>query len=203
MNDTTDLIAYSLEDYDVVKDIVDCHLIYKETGKSYNKDKTGTLFFKAFQLFKILKIDIGKLIRPMPLTGEIMHTQFYDKVDAYKTLDYTKNSYKQEKPEETINDIYDIFFGFETITTGEKHMLYLCWIYNDDLQHECVGLDAFAVGMLNALPTDKHEILLVAHNPDYGCIFTFEYLENVKPIVKGGRFLQIKATYYNPVKRNT
>ena len=27
------------------------------------------------------------------------------------------------------------------------------------------------------------------------------YLEIVKPIVKGGRFLQIKATYYNPVKR--
>ena len=27
------------------------------------------------------------------------------------------------------------------------------------------------------------------------------YLEHVKPIVKRGRFLQIKATYYNPIKR--
>ena len=42
----------------------------------------------------------------MPLTEEIMHTQFYDKVDEYNTLDYTKNYYKHEKPEETINYTY-------------------------------------------------------------------------------------------------
>ena len=29
-NGTTYLIAYSLEHYDEVKDIVDCHLIYKD-----------------------------------------------------------------------------------------------------------------------------------------------------------------------------
>ena len=54
--------------------------------------------------------------------------------------------------------------------------------------------------MLNALPTDKDEILLIAHNSDYDCRFLLEYLRNVKPIVKGGQFLQIKATYYNPIK---
>ena len=56
----------------------------------------------------------------MPLTEEIVHTQFYDKVDEYSTLDYTRNSYKQDKFEETINDRYDIFFDFETITSGEN-----------------------------------------------------------------------------------
>ena len=56
--------------------------------------------------------------------------------------------------------------------------------------------------MTHVLPTDKHDILLVAHNSDYDCIFILEYLENVKPIVKGGRFLQIKSTYDNPMKRN-
>ena len=55
--------------------------------------------------------------------------------------------------------------------------------------------------MLNALPTGKEEILLIAHNSDYDCRSILEYLENVKPNVKGGRFLQIKATYYNPKKR--
>ena len=43
-------------------------------GTYYNKDKTGNRFIKAFQLFKILKNDIGKLISPMPLTEEIMQT---------------------------------------------------------------------------------------------------------------------------------
>ena len=33
----------------------------------------------------------------MPLTEEVMHTQFYDKAYEYNSLDYTKNSYKQEK----------------------------------------------------------------------------------------------------------
>ena len=55
--------------------------------------------------------------------------------------------------------------------------------------------------MLNALPTDKKEISLIAHNSDYDCRFILEYLQNVYPIVKGGRFLQIKATYYNPINK--
>ena len=53
-----------------------------------------------------------------------MHTQFYDKVGEYKTLEYTTNSYKQEKSEETINDIYQISFDFETITSGENICLF-------------------------------------------------------------------------------
>ena len=56
--------------------------------------------------------------------------------------------------------------------------------------------------MLNALPTGKKEILLIAHNSDYDCRFILEHLQNVKPIVKSGRFLQIKATYYNPNTKN-
>ena len=56
--------------------------------------------------------------------------------------------------------------------SGENHMHYLCWIYNDDLQQESLGIDTCAVDMLNALPTDKkNEILLIAHNSYYDCIF--------------------------------
>ena len=70
-------------------------------------------------------------------------------------------------------------------------MPYLCWHYNDDTEQECIGINTCAVDMLNALFIDKHDILLTAHNSDYVCIFILEYLENVKPIVKGGCFLQI------------
>ena len=77
-------------------------------------------------------------------------------------------------------------------------MPYLCWIYNDDIQQEFIGINTCAVDMLNALPTDKKEILLIAHNSDYGCRFILGYLQNVQPIVNSDRFLQIKATCYNP-----
>ena len=77
-------------------------------------------------------------------------------------------------------------------------MPYLCWVYNDDIQQGFIGINTCAVDMLNALPTDKKDILLIAHNSDYDCIFILEYLQNAKPIVKSGRFLQTNATYYNP-----
>ena len=89
-------------------------------------------------------------------------------------------------------------FDFETITSESKHMPYLCWIYNDDIQQEFTGINKCAVDMLNTLPTDKKEILLIAHNSDDGCSFILEYLQNVQPIVKSDRFLQVKATCYNP-----
>ena len=57
--------------------------------------------------------EIGKLISPTPLTEEIMHTQFYDKVDEYNTLDYTNNSYKQEELKETTyNNVNDIDINY-------------------------------------------------------------------------------------------
>ena len=77
-------------------------------------------------------------------------------------------------------------------------MPYICWIYNDDIQQEYIGIYTCAVDMLSALPTDKTEILLIAHNSDYDCSLILKYFQNVKPIVKSNRSLQIKATYYNP-----
>ena len=80
-------------------------------------------------------------------------------------------------------------------------MPYLCWIYNGDIQQGFIGINTCAVDMLNALPHDKGDILLTAHNSDYGCRFILEYLQHVKPIVKSDRFLQVKATYYNPIRK--
>ena len=81
-------------------------------------------------------------------------------------------------------------------------MPYLFWIYNGDTQHECIGINTCAVDMLNALPTDRKEILSIAHNSDYDCRFILGYLQKVKPIEKC-RFLQMKATYYNPKSKKT
>ena len=69
-------------------------------------------------------------------------------------------------------------------------MPYICWIYNADIKQECVGINCCAVYMLNALPTDNTDRLLIAHTSDCDCRLILEYLENVKPIVKGGHFLQ-------------
>ena len=67
----------------------------------------------------------GKLIEKMPLTEEVMCTQFYDKVDKYETLNYTKKACRLEEYKETYKAYYKIFFDFETITSGEN----ICLIY--------------------------------------------------------------------------
>ena len=86
----------------------------------------------------------------MPLAEEIMHTRFHDKAGEDKTLDYTSSYYKREQFKEIINDLCRIFVDFETITSESKHMPYLCWIVNDGIQHECIGINICAADMLNA-----------------------------------------------------
>ena len=81
-------------------------------------------------------------------------------------------------------NIKPIYIDFETITSEYKHKPYLCWVYNGDIQQEFIGIGTCAVDMLNALPSGKGEILLIAHNSDYGCRFILGYLQNVKPIEK-------------------
>ena len=120
----------------------------------------------------------------MPLTEEIMHTQFHYKVDEYNTLDSTKNSYKEKKLEETKNDLYKTFFGFETRTSESKHVPHVCWLYNDEIQQECIGINTCVLDMLNALPTGKNEILLIAHNSDYACRFCFRIFRHVNQLLK-------------------
>ena len=55
--------------------------------------------------------------------------------------------------------------------------------------------------MLNNLPTDKHEIILIAHNANYDCRFVQHYLQHVRHIVKRNRMLMLKGIYYNPIHK--
>ena len=68
--------------------------------------------------------NVASLVTPMELTDEIMNTQFYDKVDDYKTLDHNKKNCRLETYEERLTDHCKLFFDFETITNCVKHEPY-------------------------------------------------------------------------------
>jgi hypothetical protein len=139
INDYTELTSYCLGHYEEIEDIKDCNKIY---GKSNDKYKRGSdKVIKAFQVFKMLMDNVDNLITPMELTDEVLNTQFYDKVDDYKTLEYNKKNCRLEEYVEKDKHQYKIFFDFETITSEYKHMPYLCWIYNNDIQQELVGIN--------------------------------------------------------------
>ena len=83
VNDYTELTSYCLEDYEEIKDIKDCNKVFKTYNDNYKKG--NGIFIKAFQLFKMLMDSVDKLITPMGSTDEVLKTQFYDKVEDYKT----------------------------------------------------------------------------------------------------------------------
>ena len=89
------MTSYCLEHYEEVKDIKDCNKIYEKSNDNYKK--CNDIFIKSFQCFKILIDNVDKLITPMELTGEVLNTQFYDKVDDYKTLEYIKRNCRLEE----------------------------------------------------------------------------------------------------------
>ena len=113
-------------------------------------------------------------------------------------MEYNKNNCRLEEYKEQVNDYYNIFFDFETIPSGVKHEPYSCWIWNDEIQQEFIGIDNCAIDMANNLSTDKHEIIPIAHNAIYGCRFSQQYLQHVRPIVKSNRILLLKGVCYNP-----
>ena len=83
INDYTELTSHCLEHYEEVKDIKNCNKVFKKYNDKYKKG--NDIFIKALQVFKILLDTVGKLITPMELTDEALNTQFYDKVEEYKT----------------------------------------------------------------------------------------------------------------------
>ena len=86
ISDYTGLTSYCLGHHEEVKDIKDCNRTCKKLNDKYKKG--NNIFIKAFQIFKILIGNVDKLIILMELTDEALNTQFYDKVEEYKTLQY-------------------------------------------------------------------------------------------------------------------
>ena len=101
------MTSYSLENYEEVKDINDCNKICKKFNDKYKKG--NNIFIEAFQVFKMLLDNVDKLITPMELTDDDLNTQFYYKVDDYKTLEYNpKNCRLETYVEKNINQSKNI-----------------------------------------------------------------------------------------------
>ena len=190
----TNVTSYCLLNYNDVKDIKNCNMIWTKYKDEYKK--SNNKFIDSFKLIKILLDNKDILLEPICYNEEIMNTQFYDKVTEYKTLEYPEPcvEYHSYKPKEK-KEWYKVYFDFETDTSEYTHKPYLVRFETEDNeQREFIGEDC-AIEMLNNLP-DKKNIMLIAHNANYDCRFLLKYLSQERSIVKGGRFLSTQATFY-------
>ena len=73
--------------------VKDCNKIYRKDGNIYKR--SSERYIDAVQMFQISLANKYVLLEPINYNGDIMKTQFYDKVDTYDTLDYTEKSVKK------------------------------------------------------------------------------------------------------------
>ena len=125
-----------------------------------------------------------------------MNTQFYDKVEEYKALEYPEQSVKYEEYKHiNTEDYYKVFFDFETDTSEHTHKPYLVRFETEDNeQQEFIGRDC-AIDMLNNLHNKKN-IMRIAHNANYDCRFLLKHLSQERSIIKGGRVLSTQCVFY-------
>ena len=99
------------------------------------------------------------------------------------------------------NDYYKVGFDFETYADSNDnyiHKPYLARYETEDgIKKEFRGKDC-ARKMLDSLPKEHENIMLIAHNCGYDYKFIFPYLSSIKnPIMKGSSLMSVSCKYSN------
>ena len=191
--DKTDITSYCIKNYNTVKDLENCHMIWNNYKGEYKRANNKDI--DSFALIKLLLEDKDTFLDRITCDEQIMKSQFYDKVDTYITLEYPPSciQYKTYKPPMNIK-FYKVFFDFETITT-DTHIPYMVRYKTEDGEKREFTGSTLITDFLDNLP-QKENIMLIAHNANYDCRFLIKYISRGKPIQQGNRYLTISGRYY-------
>jgi hypothetical protein len=205
---------YSIKHYEELKEKEKWNEFIKKDER--NKDR----YTDSFQAIKYMFENKEKYFIDMPYS-DMLDTQYASEVDDITNLEWEDNDVDQD---ELYNSVYKknidgtmiknksffggdawekfelVFFDFETITEGEKHIPYLVCnsstnttYYGENCGKEmlhclvnklCVGKDPAKV------------IILVAHNAGYDYRFIIDYLVMDSEITSGKRLLESKGRFY-------
>ena len=177
----------------------------KDWNKIYNKrDDREQRFIDSYNVVKILLEKKDTHLQPIIKCGEIYKTCHYDDIVEIAKLpnqdergfSAKENVYDPKIP----NELYSInvFFDFETITEGDKHIPYLCCIKSGSLKKTFYGKDC-GRHMLDYLHKyyKARNIKLIAHNITYDQKFLFDYLKKQSYIKRGSNIMSGQASYHS------
>ena len=208
--------SYALKNYDLVKNEKLWFKIYKIKNDKYfcREEK----YISSFQVVKILLENKESLLTEITKCDEIYKTPYHEVIDKIHTLEYNdkqvkENEYKdKEEDNKKFGTYHNFFIDFETITSEEKHIPYLCCCatINEKFYGEKCGRD-----MLNFIINDRFKkqlqknkkikgdkgkkfigIRLIAHNAGYDLRFLFNYLTRPSFIERGNMLLRGNGIYY-------
>lgn len=200
---------YSIKNYEDLKE--------KENWNQFIKkdERNNTRYTDSFQAIKYMFENKDEYFTSMPYE-DMLNTQYACELDEISELNYldddvrpnkvykkkinnsmiTYKSYGIEKTEK----FELVFFDFETITEGEKHIPYLvCNSYTNETYYgENCGKEMLHC-LVNKLCFGKDPvkvIILVAHNAGYDYRFIIDYLVMESEITSGKRLLEAVGKFY-------
>lgn len=179
---------WALENYESIKHLPDWTKYYREGLWRAER------FIDSYNLVKWL---VGSPYAH-PLTSDILNATVYnDKSTVVSSLDFIDENFRESTIKESgrEDDYVNVFFDFETDTSGQYHAPYLCRCSNIDKQY--LGADC-GLNMLTDLVRvyGGAPMRLIAHNAGYDIRFIFKYLRNISLIERGRSLLRGRATFF-------
>lgn len=190
VNEKTAINSYCIENYEKVKDIKDCHKIYKyRKGKGYDREER---YIDSFNLVKLLLEHKDKLLKEITIDNrEIASTAFYSQINKDKliSLEVQDSDFKEIEYEvkEDKDKFQKVFFDFET-NPIKKHEAYICRTYNEggSIDREFRGKEC-GLQMLKSL---RFHTRLIAHNAGYDYRFIIKHLYGNSECSKGTKLFK-------------
>ena len=186
--------SYAIKNYFNIKDKEDWNKIINDKNK-----KSSNRFIDSYNVVKLLLEHKDTLLKEITKTDELYSTCYFDNIKTIGNLEYNDCNVKlnEYNPKEDKN-ITNIFFDFETVTKGEKHVPYLCCIKSDKLKKSFYGEDC-GLEMLRYLHKKykNDEIKLIAHNITYDLKFIFNHLYRANFIQRGNQIMSGSGFFWN------
>jgi hypothetical protein len=206
---------YSIKNYVDVKDIVDYQYITEKNGKYYKKDYKYTT--STFSLVKAM-IENKDNVLELITKGDLLSTQYNNKIDEITTLEYdvdkcTKEVLSEQQKLEKMNEeekvkyndnkekqikyTQKVFFDIETDPTGDIHKPFLV-VSRKFSNENIIGRFEGENCILDFLKSLKENTLLIAHNAGgYDASFLCKYLYNYTEVCRNNDVMECKGKFYN------
>jgi hypothetical protein len=198
--------AYSIKNYDLVKDLPNFNMIYDKRNLKCNKRFIDTLELISLMMqnkdYFFEKIDAGNINK----YDEIYINKLKD--NSFESLEYTDDDYrlvdfdktKIEPDLECDESSNIVYFDFETGKFNRNDKIYVepflcCTIDNQGNKNSFVGENC-AYKMLKSL---KNDTILIAHNAKFDYTFLTTNLWKCKEICNGSSFITFSG-YFGKIK---
>jgi hypothetical protein len=194
-----DITSYAIKNYHNIKHLDNWNHIYKKENNKYKYSKTRKI--DSYKLIKLLLENKDILLEKIDLDNEIYKSQYHDmfNINDIKSLEYNKenlgiNQFKQKKDK---SEFVNLYFDFETITSGDIHREISCSVTDENEITKSFKGKKCGNQLLNyCVKFYGMNIRLIAHNVNYDYRFIYKYLCCINELSPNNRLMTAEAKFY-------